>query len=167
MVDTDQWSRSYEVLLRITKAIVPGYEGPWEYQLIRQVLIRDNEELYLSWLLGALVPWAAVEPPVAENRSTKSRPPLASTVAREGLKCKNKIVSVVRDAVLHMGEISMFKDAVIIDPQSSGPSLKRKPGRADRGVLGMAIRRWGPHWRSSVMFGLLRQVMNYEQPEGR
>lgn len=159
IVNVDHWSRAYEALLDITKSTIPGYEGPIEYQLIRQILIRDGEELYLAWLLSALVPWAKLEPPVAQNKSLKSHPPLASTVAREGLKVNNKTFAIIKNAVSCTEEIGVFKDATIIDVKSAGPPLKRKSRAPDRGVLGMAIRRWGPHWRSSVMFALLLQIM--------
>ena len=59
----------------------------------------------------------------------------------------------------------MFKDATVIDSKSAGPPLKRKSGTPDRGVLGMAIRRWGTYWRSSVVFALLLQMMECGQPE--
>ena len=163
----DSWSRAYEALLDITKSTIPGFEGPTEYQLIRQTLIRNGEELYLAWLLGALVPWAEAELRVTQNGGTKSHPPLASTVAREGLKVNNKTFAIIKNAFTCMGEIRVFKDdATIVGFKSAGPPLKRKSEAPDRGVLGMAIRRWGTHWRSSVMFALLLQMMECAHLEG-
>ena len=66
-------------------------------------------------------------------------------------------MNVIKDAVIRMKEIQSFAQQFTDEALSlDGSSMERvSPGRVE---LGMAIRRWGPHWRSSVIYALLTQL---------
>ena len=70
------------------------------------------------------------------------------------------------DAVAHLQEIIVIKDAVNNDDLQTTSLLKRKQGAASREGQGQAIRAWGSHWRSSVMYALLVQVAETKTPTG-
>ncbi|KAI4743630.1 poly A polymerase C-terminal region-like protein [Aureobasidium sp. EXF-12298] len=109
------------------------------------ILIRDAEEKYLIWLLSAIVPYRdAPSPPAIEGK--KPPPPVATTVAREGIKATNNVCNVITNSIKNHSEISMMVS------DSNG---RKRPARED---LGMAIRRWGSTWRSQTAFALLVNV---------
>lgn len=84
-------------------------------------------------------------------------PPVAANIAREGFKATNKVTDIVTSSIRNHQEISGFV-------RSS--SEQKRPAKRDiegvdptaRDVLGMAIRRWGPTWRSQALFSLLVKV---------
>lgn len=128
-----------------------------EYQAtVRSILIRSPEELYLSWLLAALVPWARYEGQSPSAAGTKAPPPAAATVVREGLKADNKVVRVVQGAVIHARDVSLLKEE-ILHAQGEEAELGMGP---PRDVLGMAVRRWGQDWRSHAVLALLVELGN-------
>ncbi|KEQ65792.1 poly A polymerase C-terminal region-like protein [Aureobasidium melanogenum CBS 110374] len=109
------------------------------------ILVRDAEERYLIWLLSAIVPYKdAPSPPAIEGK--KPPPPVATTVAREGIKATNNVCNVITSSIKNHSEVSMMVS------DSNG---RKRPARED---LGMAIRRWGSTWRSQTAFALLVNV---------
>ena len=98
--------------------------------------------------------------------NAKLPPPVAVTVARESLKADNKVTKIMENAVVHMNEIITWKDSIPESFPTVGLPSKRRNESASRGALGMAMRRWGPYWRSSVMLALLVQVMEAEDDSG-
>lgn len=167
-VNTQDWSKAYNQLRTIVSA-GPGprnEEDPLETEnaiiIIKAVLLRnpidDPVDVYRSWLLCAFVPWARVVPTVPQNPKGKlpSRP--AAVVARDGIKADRHTVNLVEKAVIHLDDIVGAKDALINEPSATTSPLKRKHGSVTRSEQGMAIRRWGHHWRNIVMFALLTQT---------
>ncbi|KEQ72761.1 poly A polymerase C-terminal region-like protein [Aureobasidium namibiae CBS 147.97] len=109
------------------------------------IFVRDAEERYLIWLLSAVVPYRdAPSPPAIEGK--KPPPPVATAVAREGIKATNNVCNVITNSIKNYAEISMMAN------DSNG---RKRPARED---LGMAIRRWGSTWRSQTAFALLVNV---------
>lgn len=131
--DTDNWS----TVINFVQEIMASESS--------DILIRDAEERYLIWLLSAMVPYRdAPSPPAVEGK--KPPPPVATAVAREGIKATNNVCNVITNSIKNHSEISMMVN------DSNG---RKRPAREE---LGMAIRRWGSTWRSQTAFALLVNV---------
>ena len=161
IVDTADWHRAYNLLHTMIEA---GSEEPTlskHLNLIRSILLRSPEDLYQAWLLTCFVPWAR-EPPKSSQRSPKRPMTAASLAAREGIKAENKIYRLVDDAASHLQDIVEKKNAFKREDQPTTAPLKRKQGPSpeiQREMQGLAIRKWGFNWRSSVMYALLTEVV--------
>lgn len=107
-------------------------------------------------MLSALVPYRdAPIPPQIPGK--KPPPPIPTNIAREGFKATNKVCDLVTASIRSHQEITGFVQSLA--QQTRRPN--RKPQGADplaRDEVGMAIRRWGPTWRSQAMFALLVNV---------
>ncbi|KAI4740564.1 poly A polymerase C-terminal region-like protein [Aureobasidium sp. EXF-12298] len=131
--DTDNWSTVINFVQEIMTCKTSD------------IFVRDAEERYLIWLLSAVVPYRdAPSPPAVEGK--KPPPPVATAVAREGIKATNNVCTVITNSIKNHSEISMMVS------DSNG---RKRPARED---LGMAIRRWGSTWRSQTAFALLVNV---------
>jgi len=78
-------------------------------------------------------------------------------VIREGIKATNKVCEIVTSSVRNLNEITRLVDGV--DTQKR--RAQKIPGSEDltaRDTLGMAVRRWGPTWRSQTMYALLVEL---------
>lgn len=134
---------------------------------IGENLARDKDERFLAWHLAAMIPYRDAPLPEPSEPGRKPPPPIAVQVAREGVKATNKTSDVINAAVRNQAEISDLVDKL--------SEKKRRPEKkiegddpAARDVLGMAIRRWGPSWRSQVIYSLLGDVANdRERVEGK
>jgi len=129
-----------------------------EERPLAEIAIRDKEERYMAWQLAALVPYRDAPQPDPPAPGRKAPPPVAATVAREGIKATNKVSDVIIAAIRNQNEISELVDKL--------NERKRRPEKpvegedpAARDVLGMAIRRWGASWRSQVMYSFLVDVV--------
>ncbi|KAF2217264.1 hypothetical protein CERZMDRAFT_25232, partial [Cercospora zeae-maydis SCOH1-5] len=127
--------------------------------VIQEELMRDHEEDVLAWQLSAMVPYRNAPLPEPLQPGKKAPPPIPVQVAREGIKATNKICEVINASVRNQSEICDFVDRLY--------QKKRRPDKvsagddpAARDVLGMAMRRWGPSWRSQIMYSLLVEVAN-------
>lgn len=127
--------------------------------VVNRILLQEPEETYLAWILCCLVPLARATPEPLKNPKSKSLPTLAAMAAREGIKADNKITNTVEIAALSIQDIITTKDSFSNEAAISSLTLKRKHPVTNREAQGKAIRRWGFHWRSSVMYALLVQVM--------
>lgn len=107
-----------------------------------------------------------MEDPGKGNVNAKKYLPTAAVVAREGLKADNISRDVIRDAVLHYREIIASKDALTKESPLDPIPTKRKLPALSREGLGMAMRRWGPHWRSTVISSMVAEAMRIEQDSG-
>lgn len=124
--------------------------------------IHDSEDAYLSWLISAIVPWADAPEPQPLRPGTKAPPPVASSVAREGIKAPNKVCDVMTAAVKNLEEIRGLKDG--FNTQQRQPHKKHEGDDATApDTIGMAIRRWGPTWKNQVLFVLLYEILNLPQ----
>jgi tRNA nucleotidyltransferase/poly(A) polymerase len=127
-----------------------------------ELLVRDADERYIAWILTAIVPYRDAPQPESQEMNKKAPPPVPTGVAREGIKATNKICDVITSSVRNLNEITKFVDGVDVQKRRA----QKVPGQEDltaRDTLGMAIRRWGPTWRSQVMYAL--QVELVEQPD--
>jgi tRNA nucleotidyltransferase/poly(A) polymerase len=130
------------------------------------ILIRDNEEQFLAWQLAALVPYRDAPQPEPSEPGKKPPPPIAAQVAREGIKATNKVCDVVSLAVKDQSEISGLVDRFNLQKRRPDKKVEGEDATA-RDVLGMAIRRWGPSWRSQVVYSMLVEIANeVNAPEG-
>ncbi|ORY09639.1 hypothetical protein BCR34DRAFT_625601 [Clohesyomyces aquaticus] len=124
---------------------------------ISKTLARNEEERYLAWICASLVPWADA-PMVPHPKSTQRPLYAAMLVAREGIKAPNKVSDVVTASLQHGEEIRKLVDGCCT--QLRRPNTKAVGDDATaRDTLGMAIRRWGPTWRSQVLFSLIYEIV--------
>ncbi|KAL9600387.1 MAG: hypothetical protein Q9219_003237 [cf. Caloplaca sp. 3 TL-2023] len=169
-VDIHEWETAYNQMHVLTEAepVARAQQGAWDHPegVIQSILLRDpdglSRNLYHAWLLCALVPWARAKPLAPKTTNAKSPLRPAAMAAREGIKADNNTVKVIENAVTHLDDIIKVKDGVIDRISLTTSPLKRKRESPSRSELGMAIRRWGPQWRLSVMHALLTQIM--EEP---
>ncbi|KAK4544343.1 hypothetical protein LTR36_004234 [Oleoguttula mirabilis] len=145
--DTEGWQTIIDQLRDILDEERPLAEG----------LVREPEERYLAWQLAALVAYRDAPEPEPSAPGRRAPPPVAVTIAREGIKATNKVSDVILAAVRNQSEISSFVDKL--------SERKRRPDKViegedpmSRDVLGMAVRRWGASWRSQVMYSFLVDV---------
>lgn len=166
IVETRRWQRANDQLSEVTKFKLTGSKTTSSVQTIATILLRNSDDVFQAWMLAAFVPWARETPKPPDKPSTKRPPSPASLAAREGIKADNKISRLVDDAVYHLQDIITIKDAVNNDDSQTTSPLKRKQGAASRESQGQAIRTWGSHWRSSVVYAFLTQVAETETPAG-
>ena len=160
LVDTMNWHRAYDQLRDMTKAESEGSSLPSPFKTIQSILLRNADDKYHAWILTCFIPWAR-EPPKSQRKSSKRPMNAASVAAREGIKAENKIYRLVDDAVSDLRDIVEKKNAIIREDQTTTLPSKRKQGASadmQREMQGLAIRTWGSHWRSSVMYALLTEV---------
>ncbi|KZF23230.1 poly A polymerase C-terminal region-like protein [Xylona heveae TC161] len=156
--ETSSWHYSYECVHDILSAANNDSKTAPLYNKVLQILIRSSEEAHLAWILASLTPYSDAPNPAPAQPGGKALPPVAATVAREGIKATNKVFDVIWGAFKNLDEINKFKAAVVSDKR--GASRKSsEPELAARDHLGMAIRRWGANWRSHVLLALLLEVV--------
>lgn len=146
--DTDGW----EIVIDTLRYVLD------EERPLADILVREPEERYLAWQLAALVPYRDAPEPEPAAPGRRPPPPVAVTIAKEGIKATNKVSEVILAAVRNQGEIASFVDKL--------SERKRRPDKAGEGedptardILGMAVRRWGASWRSQVMYSFLVDVV--------
>lgn len=120
------------------------------------LLMQNSEDKYIMRILAALTSWADAPQPQRTRPEAKLPAPVATNVAREGIKATNKICDVVTSSVRNAGEITMLKDRV--GGRKKYPQRHVAEDPCARDVIGMAIRRWGASWRHQVAFGLFLEV---------
>ena len=126
-----------------------------KFDMVRALLIQSKEDLYYAWVLAAFLPWQSKPWPLKSKRMSKGKGTnsAAAVTAREGLKLDNKVIEIVQNAVDHFEEV---KAMALDSPVSWSDKLKQQEVAELREQYGMAIRHWGPHWRNSVIYALLR-----------
>ncbi|KAK5132287.1 hypothetical protein LTR08_009195 [Meristemomyces frigidus] len=129
-----------------------------EERPIAEILVREPEERFMAWQLAAFVPYRDAPQPEPSAPGRRAPPPIAASVAREGIKATNKVSDVIVAAVRNQSEISTLIDRV--------HERRRRPDKVSEGedptardVLGMSIRRWGASWRSQVMYSFLVDIV--------
>ncbi|KAF3348129.1 Autophagy-related protein 27 [Verticillium dahliae VDG2] len=142
-----KWHIAYGLLRLLERSKAPGS--------IHDVLVRTDEDVYYSWMLASLVPYAHLNDPRADAL-TKGRPslPVATTVAREGAKAPNKLCDVITAAHRNHSEILGLKKDVCAG---------REIG-SQRDTLGMTIRKWEGrelHWKLQVLSTILLDAMDH------
>ncbi|KAF2473948.1 poly A polymerase C-terminal region-like protein [Lindgomyces ingoldianus] len=138
-----------ECYLRTAKPDIP--------QIIPKTLIRNEEEQYFAWIWATLMPW--VDAPMVPHSKPTQRPFYAATlVAREGIKAPNKICDVVTACLRDGEDIRKLVDACYTQLRRPNAKAAGEDPTA-RDTLGMAIRRWGPTWRSQLLFSLIYEIV--------
>ncbi|KAL9586985.1 MAG: hypothetical protein Q9203_003669 [Teloschistes exilis] len=155
---TDSWRRAYDQARAFDLGGPAGNGSDRSTDVIKGILLRNSDDVYHMWLLCAFVPWARALPPAPTKTKGKASLTPAATAAREGIKADNNTVKLVDNAAMHLDNIVQIKDTTVDEsPQTTSP-LKRKRDQTTRETQGMAIRQWGPTWRSSVMYAILTQI---------
>ncbi|KAI9730412.1 MAG: CCA tRNA nucleotidyltransferase, mitochondrial [Cirrosporium novae-zelandiae] len=156
------WEKAYTALQELMK------QHPSEskiYNDIRSILIVSPEQQYHCWLLASLVPWIVVQPP-KDEKEIKQIPSAASTVARYAIDAPNEECSIIDGAVKNREEIARVKDLVAgIQTLSEPESDMNNP--LSRSSLGVAIRKWGSHWRSQIVLLYLMDSLAADDRNGR
>ncbi|KAK3684389.1 CCA tRNA nucleotidyltransferase, mitochondrial [Vermiconidia calcicola] len=124
---------------------------------LAEILIRDREERFYTWQLAALVPYNDAPLPEPPEPGRRSPPPIAASIAREGIKSTNKVCDIIAASVRNVSEISSYVDKLYMQKRQPDKKVEGEDASA-RDVLGMAIRRWGSSWRSQVMYSMLVEV---------
>jgi tRNA nucleotidyltransferase (CCA-adding enzyme) len=144
--DTDNWAATYTAVGKI----ISSKADPQSDQLsfVHSILILNDEEKFMSWIMAAMIPWA--DAPEPEPLKTGKIPlPMVTSMAIAALKAPNKVTDLLTPCVRNLKEIRELKDK----------------GEKSREVLGMAIRRWGASWRQQVMFALLYEIFTSPSSE--
>ncbi|KAF2771388.1 poly A polymerase C-terminal region-like protein [Teratosphaeria nubilosa] len=123
------------------------------------LLVRDSEETFLAYQLSALIPYRDAPQPEPVAPGKKAPAPVAVNVAKEGIKSPNKVADVILAAVRNQEEISNMVDKMN-SRKGQGDTPIEGDYPAARDVLGMAIRRWGPSWRSQMLYAFLVDLVN-------
>jgi tRNA nucleotidyltransferase (CCA-adding enzyme) len=127
---------------------------------LSEILVRDDDERYLTWILSAVVPYRDAPQPALEP-GRKAPPPIPTGVIREGIKAMNKVCDIITSSVRNLDEITKFVNGIEVQKRR----IRQAPEGEDltaRDTLGMAIRRWGPTWRSQVMYALLVELIEHQ-----
>jgi tRNA nucleotidyltransferase (CCA-adding enzyme) len=103
------------------------------------------------------MPWADA-PTVPHPKPTQRPLSTAYLVAREGFKAPNRVCDVIAASLGHGEEIrALVANCAkgLRRPDTIDPT--RDP--TGRDTLGMALRRWGPTWRTQVFFNIVHEVV--------
>jgi len=166
-VETGHWHRAYNLLCRLMDRVqASSDEEKADPHICAQILLRNSDDEFFAWMLVCFTPWAKEQSKSPKKQTTKRLPSSACIAAREGIKADNRVSNAVDDAVAHRHEIIAMKEAVMEEEKPRPSSLKRKQEADLRVAQGLAIRRWGSHWRSSVMYALLVQVSEADLESG-
>lgn len=163
-VDTKNWHLAYDSLRDLENFDLKEYGKSPHLHTIAEVLLRGPEDLYLAWTLSCFVPWARAGVPAPSSKRSTT---LAAVAAREGVKADNKLVKTVNDAVLELDHVIKMKDSAIPEATSSTSPSEKKDQPSIREFLGKAVRHWGLHWRSIVMYALLVQLSEAKDESGK
>lgn len=168
MANTQHWQLAYDQLLALMTPL-SGTNTLVSSEVIATILLKephDSEEVYLAWLLCCFVPWAQTKLATSNSSTSKFPYTVAATAARAGIKADNKITKIIEEAVLYFPDVIMTKGNAIDQPDPAAKNSKRNQSSISRELHGKAIRRWGRHWRSTVIFALLVQVSHAQDQSG-
>ena len=129
-------------------------------QTISLLILRNEEEKYLSWVLCAMIPWADAPVMESHKKGGKQTSLLAVLVAREGIKATNKVCEVLGASIHNSPEIISIKDAFTKQIAKSRNKVATEDDVTTREYLGMAIRRWGSSWRSQMVFAIIYDTVH-------
>ena len=155
--DVSNWRRVYSFYSRLIKGEEPQMET------FRSVVLADESDAYLGWLMAAVIPLAG-RPRESKGTRPKSAVTGPAAIVREGLKLDNASTQIVNDACEHLSTIRSLKQDFL--KGTAAPSLSQsRPIERDlhrREETGMAIRTWNSRksakWKLSVLFALLTEL---------
>ncbi len=124
---------------------------------LRTILVPDAEHKYLAWVLSAFVPFADAPVSKSLHKGGKMPLPIATTIAREGIKANNKVCDILTAAIRNMDDFIGVKDKFIRSTKTTNSRVGEEDPHG-RDTLGMAVRRWGQSWRSQALFAMMIEV---------
>ena len=160
-VPTENWSLAYSQLQEFTASRTSSGHT------ISSVLLRNPEDLFIAWMLVCFVPRARESPKPSSKLTTKRPNSPASIAAKEGIKADNKMCKIVEDAVTNLKDVVTLKDSAARNEKVPTSPLKRNSNTIGRDTQGQAIRGWGSHWRSIVIFALLTEISEAASPKAQ
>ncbi len=167
---TDQWRLAYDVMddlagpaARRQLENYPAEDA--SLSALAGILFQSEQDIYLAWLLAALVPWrtAPLPPPGPKGQLQL---PIPAVVVRDGLKVTNKVFEIVIRAFRNVDEVTTIRGkftAAIKQAETPVEDIEE----FSRESLGMAIRRWGSSWRMQVVLALLLDVVRTEDEDSQ
>lgn len=124
---------------------------------LRAALVRDDEELFLCWLLACFAPWAAVEKPQPQKGKKADRQ--TTKIARNSIRLDNKRAVVIEASTRNYKHIIELKDSLLKRLASNADIASLEACPPDiRVEFGTALRTWGPSYRSEILFALLQEL---------
>ncbi|MCJ1277533.1 CCA tRNA nucleotidyltransferase, mitochondrial [Puttea exsequens] len=163
MASDRTWKGAYDQLLSLTKAN-EYQDADLQERKIARILLRDRTDDFHAWMVACFVPWAGKKAEIPGKSTMKRLPSPAGIAAREGIKATNSIYNIVDNAAAYLQDVIVVKESTTKMQQLNTVPSQRKQESDARVAQGQAIRTWGAHWRSSVMFALLTQIA--ETPSG-
>ncbi|OAX85159.1 hypothetical protein ACJ72_00461 [Emergomyces africanus] len=157
-VDTSSWERGYDALtLLLSKSTENHTESQKTRQYVRDILIRNENELYFAWFLAALAPWTTAPDP-NPPKPTKPMVPRATTVARDSLRADNKAANIISAASKNYQMIWDIKSSFLRHEIADSPSEIRVK-------MGQFIRTLGQDWRLCFVLAMLLEVMQGKEAD--
>ena len=166
MTGAISWSKAIDVLQRIDNSDDPASLSQHESNLhplrtIKRILLRDANEQFLAWMLSCFVPWAQAS--YDQNwRCGKTPTSRAANAARHGLKADNRICRVIDSAATNFENVIEIRNASAGQSYADQAAFPPMHQARKREVQGIAIRGWGPDWRSTVVFAVLVEAATSE-----
>ncbi|PGH03326.1 hypothetical protein AJ79_07404 [Helicocarpus griseus UAMH5409] len=158
MVDTSTWERAYNSLaLLLSNPSDDNVESHKTRQYLRDMLIRDDTDLYYAWFLAAVAPWTTVPDPTP-SKPTKPVTPRATTVARDSLCANNKACTIISAASKYHRMISDFESSFLNDKIAASPIEARV-------ATGQFIRTLGQDWRSCFVLAMVLEAMQGQEAD--
>ncbi|KGY15579.1 hypothetical protein PABG_11572 [Paracoccidioides brasiliensis Pb03] len=155
-VDTSSWERGYDLLsLLLSNSAENGTGFEKSRQYVRDILIRNENERYFSWLLAALAPWTTVPDPIPSKPTEPM--PRATTVAKDSLRADNKAANIITAASKYHKMISHMKSSFLKDEIADTPPEVRAK-------VGQFIRTIGRDWRLCFVLAIVREAMQGQEP---
>lgn len=160
VADTSTWSRAFNSLpLLLDESLSDKGEAFQSLcKSLREVLIREDNDIYYCWVLAALSPWGVF--PVPEPKTKGGKPPstLPAAVAYDSLRFDNKTLNLLNSSVRRYQNI--------VDVKTSIEEGSMEGSEADiRQHVGQAIRHWGQEWRLCVVNAMLSDIMKTNDAE--
>lgn len=127
-------------------------------------LAQDEENRFLAWQISALVPYRDAPQQEPSEPGRRAPPPLATQVAREGLKATNKVCEVVTASIRNRVDILALVDEIV----SLNKGSKDDAGKIgkERARIGMAIRCLGASWHTQYLYAFLVSTLDSGIPDG-
>lgn len=150
VADTSTWAQAYNGLARF---LHPESQENKDIQdrvaRLSQLLVSDDSVPY-AWMIATFSPWAPI--PARAAKGKKGPPQRSVEIARDGLRCDNKNIIVLRDASLHHEDIIAYKAALL------GKKVDGTPAEV-RQKTGLNIRQWGKDWKLCILSAILQEIM--------
>jgi hypothetical protein len=149
-VDATDWKRAYTAVKAILNDEYKDIDIPSaQRDTVRRILVLGQDDGgYYSWMVAALTPWSALPHDAALKKT--SRP---AVVARDSLRCDNKLVRILTAAGQHHEEAANLKASFLRNELGSErPDI--------RWNIAKSLRKMGRDWRLCVLQALLLEIMS-------